>query len=139
MAIRNADRQTVSSHRRVLAGALVAAVMLSAIGTAPIPQSGSVDTAVGVPVGIDRLEGDVFGPPIGSTLRTLRIPLGDAAPTKVVDVVEIRDLLVPRLTLPVTRDAIVMVEWATGRNVARWDAEVRRVRAIGPVDPIVVR
>jgi hypothetical protein len=46
----------------------------------------------------------------------------------------------PVLTLPLTNgDSIVMVEWATGRNVARWDAEVRRVRRRGPVNPVVVR
>jgi hypothetical protein len=42
--------------------------------------------------------------------------------------------------LPLTRrDEIVMVEWATGRNVARWDAEVRRVHAMPPMAPIVVK
>jgi hypothetical protein len=46
----------------------------------------------------------------------------------------------PALMLPLTRrDEIVMVEWATGRNVARWDAEVRRVHAMPPMAPIVVK
>jgi hypothetical protein len=43
-----------------------------------------------------------------------------------------------RLTLG-PRDSLVMVEWATGDAVARWDAQARRVRDMGPARPIVVR
>lgn len=50
------------------------------------------------------------------------------------------DAAQPALTLPIPRkDDIVMMEWATGRNVARWNAEARRVRGMPPVNPIVVR
>jgi hypothetical protein len=34
-------------------------------------------------------------------------------------------------------EQVIMVEWATGRNVARSNDEVRRVRAAGPVQPLV--
>jgi hypothetical protein len=43
-------------------------------------------------------------------------------------------------TLPLKKyEKVVMVEWATGSNVARWTAEVRRLRAAGPVRPLVRR
>jgi hypothetical protein len=46
----------------------------------------------------------------------------------------------PALVLPIeSRDSIVMVEWATGRNVARWDAAVRRLKVVPPPKPVVVR
>jgi hypothetical protein len=81
----------------LLAVAMTAGVLvLSAAGAAGVPQQISGESAVGVLVGLDRHEGDVFGPPVASTLRTLWIPFGNAAPINARDVVEIRDLLVPR-------------------------------------------
>jgi hypothetical protein len=50
------------------------------------------------------------------------------------------DAATPALILPIgRRDDIVMVEWATGRNVARWGAEIRRVRALPALRPVVVK
>ena len=97
------DRSTVISQPRplgflgLLAGFLAAGVIvLSAVGAPGVPQAVSGGNSVGVLVGLDRLESDVFGPPRTNTLRTLWIPLVDATPIDARDVVEIRDLLVPR-------------------------------------------
>jgi hypothetical protein len=44
----------------------------------------------------------------------------------------------PVVTVPLANpEDVIMIEWATGRNVARWDAEARRVRAAGPAQPLV--
>jgi hypothetical protein len=44
----------------------------------------------------------------------------------------------PTVTLPLAEhEQVIMIEWATGRNVARWDDEARRVRAAGRVEPVV--
>lgn len=43
-----------------------------------------------------------------------------------------------RIPLSVS-DSVVMIEWATGANVARWSAVVQRARAEGAVTPVVVR
>jgi hypothetical protein len=44
----------------------------------------------------------------------------------------------PVVSVPLSRfENLIMVEWATGRNVARWEDEVHRVRAAGRVQPIV--
>jgi hypothetical protein len=45
----------------------------------------------------------------------------------------------PAVTLPLGKsETLVMVEWATGRNVSRWTDEVRRIRSKGRVDPVIV-
>ena len=44
----------------------------------------------------------------------------------------------PIVSVPLSRsENLIMVEWATGRNVARWDDEVRRIRAAGRTQAIV--
>ncbi len=44
----------------------------------------------------------------------------------------------PSVTVRLSKfEKIIMVEWATGRNVSRWDDEVRRVRGAGRPEPVV--
>jgi hypothetical protein len=45
----------------------------------------------------------------------------------------------PAVTLPLSdNETLVMVEWATGRNVARWTAEVRRLQNLKPQAPSIL-
>jgi len=45
----------------------------------------------------------------------------------------------PFFTLPLSNfETLIMVEWATGRNVARWTTEVRRLQSVKPQQPIVL-
>ena len=44
----------------------------------------------------------------------------------------------PIVTMPLSKsEKMVMVEWATGRNVSGWTDEVRRIRAAARPDPVV--
>lgn len=46
----------------------------------------------------------------------------------------------PAIRVPIsTGDTVIMVEWATGPNVARWTAEVRRAREGSRPEPVVLR
>jgi len=48
------------------------------------------------------------------------------------------DRAAARIPLSVS-DSVVMVEWATGANIARWNTVVQRTRAEGAVTPVVLR
>jgi hypothetical protein len=45
----------------------------------------------------------------------------------------------PAVTLRLSNhETLIMVEWATGRNVARWTAEVRRLQNVKPQEPVML-
>jgi hypothetical protein len=45
----------------------------------------------------------------------------------------------PVITLPMsTFEKLIMVEWATGRNVSRWTSEIRRLQNVKPQPPVIL-